>query len=256
MILVGVLRHQLTVLFTKKPKQSPTKAMRQGNMMLRAGTLIEHAGHVPQNSFEERRVAFCKAFEDGEYLENKENKDKGAPNPMSDPKAMESMLDGVKGQMMTIVPQTIIMGWIQYFFSGFILIKIPFPLGMSFKSMLQSGINTPYMDATWVSSLSWYFLNLFGLGGIFTLILGANSTGSGLQDMQAMSSMGMPQQQQQQQPGPQDYHKLFLGIKENLELVHYQWDLEDVENRVLKMYGKKNHDLGDSASQLNSKKRA
>jgi hypothetical protein len=38
--------------------------------------------------------------------------------------------------------------------------------------MLQSGINTPDLDAAWVSSLSWYFLNLFGLNPIFRLILG------------------------------------------------------------------------------------
>lgn len=53
-----------------------------------------------------------------------------------------------------------------------ITVKLPFPLTLRFKSMLQSGVATRDLDVRWVSSLSWYFLNLFGLQSVFIFILG------------------------------------------------------------------------------------
>ena len=41
--------------------------------------------------------------------------------------------------------------------------------------MLQRGIETPDMDVRWVSSLSWYFLNFFGLNGLYRLLLGSDN---------------------------------------------------------------------------------
>lgn len=40
---------------------------------------------------------------------------------MQDPAYVETMMDGMKKNMMNIVPQTVIMGWINFFFSGFVL---------------------------------------------------------------------------------------------------------------------------------------
>jgi ER membrane protein complex subunit 3 len=62
---------------------------------------------------------------------------------------------------------------------GNLQVKLPFPLTLGFKSMLQRGIQTPDMDVRWVSSLSWYFLNFFGLNGLYRIILGGDEGGSG-----------------------------------------------------------------------------
>ncbi|KAI8324317.1 transmembrane protein [Martensiomyces pterosporus] len=235
MVLVGVFRHQLTILMTGEPPKPELKDIRQGKALMRGQLLAQNNSYIPTPAFIERKKYLCQAYEDGVYLKNKASKEQSAANLMADPKNMEVMMDGMKKQMMGIVPQTLIMGWIQFFFSGFILIKLPFPLGVRFKQMLQSGIMTPNMDVKWVSSLSWYFINLFGLRGVFSLILGGENSADGTRDMTAMSTMGA----MGQQPGqPQDFNKQFLGMKDSLSIIYHEWDLDNIEQRVLVKYGK------------------
>lgn len=55
------------------------------------------------------------------------------------------------------------------------LVKLPFPLTIKFKSMLQSGVMTKDMDPRWMSSISWYFLCIFGLQSVFNFLLGSDN---------------------------------------------------------------------------------
>jgi len=70
-------------------------------------------------------------------------------------------------------------------------VKLPFPLTIRFKSMLQSGVMTRDLDVRWVSSLSWYFLNLFGLQSVFGFILGSDNGSSFLHPFQLNLANGV-----------------------------------------------------------------
>jgi Integral membrane protein EMC3/TMCO1-like len=54
-------------------------------------------------------------------------------------------------------------------------VKLPFPITIKFKSMLQAGVATKDMDPRWMSSISWYFLCIFGLQSVFNFLLGSEN---------------------------------------------------------------------------------
>ncbi|KAJ3511500.1 hypothetical protein NLJ89_g4062 [Agrocybe chaxingu] len=240
MILVGFLRHYVVVLLQSAPKKLPRAAIREQRALARAQILRATAAHspIPPQTYTSISNYLSEAFATGAYLKDGPPKGDGpsaAPNPMTDPAAMDGMMAGMKTQMVMMVPQMIIMGWINFFFQGFVLIKLPFPLTLGFKSMLQRGIETPDMDVRWVSSLSWYFLNFFGLNGLYRLVLGNDNLADSSQSMTASPFAGGATA-----AGPQDYVKLFKAERDNLEFSEglYNWAGKDVEDRVLRKYGK------------------
>lgn len=158
------------------PSKPPSTAAecRERLSLLRGINLRNHASlALSPTAFESRRSQLITGYKAGSYLKDgAESRGKAAPNPMTDPAAMEGMMGAMKGNMAMMIPQTLIMGWINAFFAGYVILKLPFPLTIRFKSMLQSGVMTRDLDVRWVSSLSWYFLCLFGLQPVFIFILG------------------------------------------------------------------------------------
>lgn len=76
---------------------------------------------LSRRSFNTRRDVLTAAYESGAYLKAPENKGQAPPNPMTDPNAMEGMMGAMKGQMAMIIPNTMIMSWINAFFSGYVI---------------------------------------------------------------------------------------------------------------------------------------
>ncbi|RDW81672.1 ER membrane complex subunit EMC3 [Aspergillus mulundensis] len=233
MILTGMLRHYATVLMNSPPKPPATLAeSRERLSLFRGVNLRNHAPAVlSKEAFEMRKNYLVTGYQNGAFLKDPNSRGQPPANPMSDPAAMEGMMGMMKGNMMMMIPQTLIMSWINAFFSGFVILKLPFPLTIRFKSMLQSGVMTRDLDVRWVSSLSWYFLNLMGLQSVFGFILGSDNAANHM-----AQQMGPPAGVNPFQPG-QDPHKMYLNEAENLEVFEHFSILDGIEERVLRKYG-------------------
>lgn len=182
MVLIGVLRHLVAKLMRSEQKVD-IKAVKEGQLVIRARNLRAAGGYIPERSFAQRRLYMCN--EDTGLLHIPKEQQGGNPSAamFSDPNVA---MDMMKKNLSMIVPQTLTFAWVNFFFSGFVAAKIPFPLTQKFRGMLQNGIDLSTVDVSYVSSRSWYFLNLFGLRGLFTLILGEDNATDDTQRMMAM----------------------------------------------------------------------
>jgi hypothetical protein len=103
------------------PKKQNLPAIREQRSLLRGVNLRSNAHNISPTAFQARKDYLVNAYETGAFLKDPEKKGQAAPNPMTDPAAMEGMMGMMKGNMAMIVPQTLIMGWINAFFSGFVI---------------------------------------------------------------------------------------------------------------------------------------
>ena len=80
---------------------------------------------IPPHIYRSISLHLDDSFAAGKYLKDGPLKEgegpPAAPNILSDPSAMDGMMAGMKTQMVMMVPQMVIMGWINFFFQGFVL---------------------------------------------------------------------------------------------------------------------------------------
>ncbi|KAE8670538.1 Detected protein of confused Function [Hibiscus syriacus] len=221
MVLIGILRYFVSKLMRSFQTPDP-KIVKEGHFLfcrqviVRARNLRAAANFITPKSFRSRRVYFSNE-ENGLLFVPKGQAQNLQAQMFSDP---NMAMDMMKKNLSMIIPQTLTFAWVNFFFSGFVAAKIPFPLTQRFRSMLQNGIDLSTVDVSYVSSRSWYFLNLFGLRGLFSLILGEENATDDTQRMMQMSGFGF------------DPSKSLSAEKDGLDIVQHEWALPKFEHRA------------------------
>lgn len=277
MIAAGLLRHSVGVLLKADPQKIGFIQQRAQGTARHTSKLKSGASHyISTWKWQVRRTHYARLLqqtadwcesdeasaaakpkkmvksEDGNLVEV-EGADGGSDDPMA---SMMNPLSMMKGNMAFMVQNMVMMQGIQHFFSGFILLRVPFPLTVGFKLMFQRGLfELPTLDTSYVSSVSWYFLVMFGLRSFFKLAIGDPSMEVREQQI-VTTKMGfsLPNPAATNQSG-EVHAKMLRGEADNLEIFlqpTHKSKLDQVEKRLLgRRYPKKAPAFGSAASAAN-----
>lgn len=137
MLLSGLIRHYVTILLQTPPKPQSLLVIREQRALLRGQLLKTNANYLPPNSFLELKAELQSNYTSGYYLKSplplEGEVSAPPPNPLTDPGAMDGMMNMVKGQAVSFLPQTILMYYIGYFYDGFVLSKCLLTFYLSFS---------------------------------------------------------------------------------------------------------------------------
>ena len=175
MLLVGVARHHVGRILRANESNGcdDVDGTADANAALRAERTLRHAGYLRASSFASRRMWHA-GSEDGRLRHRRSKGTDAAAAASEFVRDPTTLTRAMSKNALGVVPQMLAGAWVNFFFQGFVVGRVPFALSQRFRGMLQRGVALRALDVTYVSSLSWYFLNLFGLGGVFRMCLGAS----------------------------------------------------------------------------------
>ncbi|KAL0300875.1 UNVERIFIED_CONTAM: ER membrane protein complex subunit [Sesamum radiatum] len=218
MVLIGVLRYFVSKLMRSDQVPDP-KIVKEGQVIISARNLRAAANFIPAKSFRARR-----------YYYSNENKKMHVIICNQKLRVMEHLGEWVAacayGPSSECTGIDVLRSKHGYghdekkSFNDHTTAKIPFPLTQRFRAMLQNGIDLSTVDVSYVSSRSWYFLNLFGLRGLFSLILGEDNATDDAQRMMQMGGFGF------------DPTRSLGAEKDGLDIVQHDWALPKFEQRA------------------------
>ena len=192
------------------------------NSVDRANLLKENFMFITKNGFKKRQ-AFFNNFWDQEFKENQAE--------LMNPNMMGDMLKKNVSNAIYYISLFVVGG---YFFSGYLILKLPFGLTRKFKSMMQQGLNLPDFDPSYVSAISWCLILVFGINPILQFFDGGEDFSMLNQQRQMMTQplnmMSNPMM------GGKDYKKILAPEKESVNIITQFSLIEDAVDTLIKKY--------------------
>ncbi len=175
MFVIAILQDNLRVLLLSGPARVSRARLLRDHVLQRSTRLRNACGVLPDDEAFRRKRAYFTNTTNGWFSRSlNETAADGFMLKLTLP-LLEAWGPGAGGAMLkqyalNFVPTILLGVFVNHFFSGFIVAKLPFSLPSSFRYMLHSGVMLPELDACYVSSLSWYFLALMGVRNLAALL--------------------------------------------------------------------------------------
>lgn len=210
-LLMVQLRRNLTALLSREPPLTPVKVS-NASQLARAALLRQNFGYLSCPQFEARRLFFVR--DDGPLDKPQEQVEQSPLAALLNPHALANQAATV---VLSVVPQTLLGQWASIVFQGLIICRLPFTLSPRFRSMLQGGVEhaVQNLDVSYVSSLSWYILNLFGNSALVSLFSVPESVDALIPNLGPQSTVSL-------QPG-----KIYNTERTALASINYRSELAD-----------------------------
>ena len=240
-VCVSLLMKYLTSLFNnnkKPPTRSQTKSLEEfsfeqemkskdtdikiQNAIDRANRLKENFMFISERGFKKRQ-SFFNEFFSREFKENKAE--------LMNPNMMGDILKKNISNAVYYISLFVVGG---YFFSGYLILKLPFGLTRKFKSMMQQGLNLPDFDPSYVSAISWCLILVFGINPILQFFDGGEDFSMFAQQKQMITQplnlMSNPMM------GEKDYKRILDPEKESINIVNNFSLVEDAVDALISKY--------------------
>eukprot|EP01013_Petalomonas_cantuscygni_P037736 TRINITY_DN6861_c0_g1_i1.p1 TRINITY_DN6861_c0_g1~~TRINITY_DN6861_c0_g1_i1.p1 ORF type:complete len:289 (-),score=52.61 TRINITY_DN6861_c0_g1_i1:768-1535(-) len=222
--LIGILRHFVTVLMTSPTEQDDkaVRATRASTLLTRSQLFREHYHYLFPNAIRRQRSLLAEP-ETGALQEVA--KEQRPTNPMQQMNNMMGMM--AKSQVAGYLPHILMMMFVNAFFSGFVLARVPFAVHSRLKPLFSREVDLPSLSSSYITSLSLYMLLMFGLRGVYSLTLDDGATTD-------EAALIQQQQQAMAQTQVQNPAKQFLDEAEAARLVPEYCSIPLVEDSALR----------------------